>query len=43
MRVVVGKKAAEAGNIEVKRRRDGEERIVPIAEAVNAVAELASG
>jgi prolyl-tRNA synthetase len=41
LRVVIGKKSAEAGNVEVKRRRDGEERIVPRAEVVAAVQELA--
>ena len=41
LRVVIGRKSAEAGNVEVKRRRDGEERIVARAEVVAAVQDLA--
>ena len=40
--VVVGKKAAQEGLIEVRRRKDKAEMVVPIAEAVAAVKELAA-
>jgi len=41
--VVVGKKAAQEGVVEVRRRKDRAEQIVPIAEAVAAVKGLAEG
>ena len=41
--VVVGKKAAQEGMVEVRRRKDKAEQVVPIAEAVAAVKELAEG
>ena len=40
--VVVGKKAAQEGLIEVRRRKGKAEQVVPIAEAVAAVKELAA-
>jgi prolyl-tRNA synthetase len=39
--VVVGKKAAQEGLVEVRRRQDKAEQIVPLAEAVAMVKELA--
>jgi prolyl-tRNA synthetase len=39
--VVVGKKAAQEGVVEVRRRKDKAEQIVPLAEAVPTVQELA--
>jgi len=39
--VVVGKKAAQEGVVEVRRRKDKAEQIVPLAEAVPMVKELA--
>jgi prolyl-tRNA synthetase len=39
--VVVGKKAAQEGLLEVRRRKDKSEQVVPIAEALAAVKELA--
>jgi prolyl-tRNA synthetase len=41
--VVVGKKAAQEGLVEVRRRKDKTEQIVPIAEALGAVKDLAAG
>jgi prolyl-tRNA synthetase len=41
--VVVGKKAAQEGLIEVRRRKGKAEQVVPIADAVAAVKELAAG
>jgi len=41
--VVVGKRTAQSGTVEVRRRRDKEERVVPVAEVAAAVRELAEG
>jgi prolyl-tRNA synthetase len=43
LRVVIGKRTKSEGTIEVRRRRDQEERVVPIADAVAAARELAAG
>ena len=41
LHIVVGKRTAQEGNVEVRRRRDKAERVVPVAEALAAVSELA--
>jgi prolyl-tRNA synthetase len=43
VQVVVGKRTAQSGTVEVRRRRDKEERVVPVAEVAAAVRELAEG
>jgi len=42
-RVVVGRKTKQEGNLEVRRRRDSEELIVPLGDAVDAVTRLLEG
>jgi len=42
-RVVVGRKTKQEGNIEVRRRRDAEEVVVPVSEAAEAVKGLLGG
>lgn len=42
LHIVVGKRTAQEGNVEVRRRRDRAERVVPVAEALAAVVELAT-
>jgi prolyl-tRNA synthetase len=43
IQVVVGKRTAEGGTVEVRRRKDKAERVVPVAEALAAIKELAEG
>jgi len=43
IQVVVGKRTVQNGTVEVRRRKDKEERVVPVAEALAAVQELAGG
>ena len=38
--IVVGRRTAENGTVEVRRRKDKAESVVPVAEALAAVAEL---
>jgi prolyl-tRNA synthetase len=43
IQVVVGKRTAQEGTVEVRRRKDKAELVVPVAEALAAVKELAEG
>ena len=43
LRLVIGKRTKSDGTVEVRRRKDQEERVVPIAEVVAAATELAAG
>jgi len=41
LQVVIGRRAAKEGNVEVRRRKDKAELVVPMAQAADAVAQLA--
>lgn len=43
IQIVVGKRTAQEGTVEVRRRKDKEQRVVPVAEALAAVKELMEG
>jgi prolyl-tRNA synthetase len=43
IRIVIGKRTASEGTVEVRRRKDQEELVVPAGEALAAVTELAGG
>ena len=41
LQIVVGRRTAKEGNVEVRRRKDKAEQVVPVADALAAVKELA--
>ena len=43
LRIVVGKRTKSEGTVEVRRRKDQAEKVVPVAQAVAAARELADG
>ena len=43
LQIVVGKRTTQEGQVEVRRRKDKAENVVPVAEALAAIKELAEG
>jgi prolyl-tRNA synthetase len=43
LRIVVGKRTKSEGTVEVRRRKDAAEKVVPVSEVVSAARELAQG